>query len=300
MSRASRRSSIASPRTPASRSRSSPSPRTSLTAQITSAAAGGTLPGCASARFRSASRTPSRQTGWSTSTPTPLSSMRSDGTRSRSSALDLVTTDDGLVGVPSDSWAQLLVYRKDLFEAAGLGRADDIRHDPRRRRGAQQGRAGRHRRRDRQCRRDSFTQQTFEYFALANGCQRRRRRRQHHAHIAAVRRDVQLLHEPDQRTDRSPGVQDADTTRAAYFAGEAAMIVWSSFLLDELAGLRDDALPTCDECTDDPLFLGEEQRHRDRDQRTERRRAHAVRRDGLVRDQRGRRHGRRRSSSSST
>ena len=35
------------------------------------------------------------------------------------------------------------------------------------------------------------------------------------------------------------------------------MIVWSSFLLDELAGLRDDALPTCDECTDDPLFLAE-------------------------------------------
>src|SRR5688572_990427 len=36
------------------------------------------------------------------------------------SALDLVTVEDGLAGVPSDSWAQLLVYRKDLFEAAGL------------------------------------------------------------------------------------------------------------------------------------------------------------------------------------
>ena len=33
------------------------------------------------------------------------------------------------------------------------------------------------------------------------------------------------------------------------------MIVWSSFLLDELAGLRNDALPTCDECKSDPLFL---------------------------------------------
>jgi multiple sugar transport system substrate-binding protein len=53
------------------------------------------------------------------------------------------------------------------------------------------------------------------------------------------------------------GAQDADTTRAAYFAGDAAMIVWSSFLLDELAGLRDDALPTCPECADDPLFLAE-------------------------------------------
>ena len=38
-----------------------------------------------------------------------------------------------------------------------------------------------------------------------------------------------------------------DTTRATYFAGKAAMLIWSSYLLDELAGLRDDALPTCDE-----------------------------------------------------
>ena len=38
-----------------------------------------------------------------------------------------------------------------------------------------------------------------------------------------------------------PGNQDADTTRATYFAGNAAMVIWSSFLLDELAGLRNDA-----------------------------------------------------------
>ena len=54
----------------------------------------------------------------------------------------------------------------------------------------------------------------------------------------------------------SPGtVQNVDTTRATYFAGDAAMIVWSPFILDEMAGLRNDALPTCDECADDPLFL---------------------------------------------
>ena len=63
------------------------------------------------------------------------------------------------------------------------------------------------------------------------------------------------------------GVQDADTTRAAYFAGDAGMIVWSSFLLDELAGLRNDALPTCDECKSDPTVPREEQRHRHRHQR---------------------------------
>ena len=35
------------------------------------------------------------------------------------------------------------------------------------------------------------------------------------------------------------------------------MIIWSSFLLDELAGLRKDALPTCPECRRDKTFLAE-------------------------------------------
>jgi multiple sugar transport system substrate-binding protein len=51
------------------------------------------------------------------------------------------------------------------------------------------------------------------------------------------------------------GAQDVDTTRASYFAGQAAMIIWSTFILDEMAGLRNDALPTCPECKDDPGFL---------------------------------------------
>ena len=35
------------------------------------------------------------------------------------------------------------------------------------------------------------------------------------------------------------------------------MIVWSSFILDEMGGLRSDALPTCPECEDNPSFLVE-------------------------------------------
>ena len=35
-------------------------------------------------------------------------------------ALDLVTAGDSVVAVPSDSWAQMLVYRKDLFDAANV------------------------------------------------------------------------------------------------------------------------------------------------------------------------------------
>ena len=170
------------------------------------------------------------------------------------SALELVTTADGLAGVPSDSWAQLLVYRKDLFDAAGLeapttydtilAAAEELNT------GDQAGivlATGNDL---------GFVQQTFEYFAVANGCD-------------VVDADGNVTIDSPQCVETFDfytnlvnngsveGAQDADTTRAQYFAGEAAMIVWSSFILDELAGLRDDALPTCAECTDDPLFLAE-------------------------------------------
>src|SRR6185312_460450 len=39
------------------------------------------------------------------------------------------------------------------------------------------------------------------------------------------------------------------------FAGKAAMTVWSSFILDEMAGLRNDALPSCPQCRSDKTFL---------------------------------------------
>ena len=48
---------------------------------------------------------------------------------------------------------------------------------------------------------------------------------------------------------------DVAGARATYFAGQAAMVVWSPFILDEMAGLRDNALPNCPECADDTAFL---------------------------------------------
>jgi multiple sugar transport system substrate-binding protein len=59
------------------------------------------------------------------------------------------------------------------------------------------------------------------------------------------------------RTASVQGDQDATSTRAAYLAGKAAMIIWSSFLLDELAGLSNDARPTCPQCRADPSFLAD-------------------------------------------
>jgi multiple sugar transport system substrate-binding protein len=46
-----------------------------------------------------------------------------------------------------------------------------------------------------------------------------------------------------------PGELFWQQSRELYFAGRAAMIIWSPFILDELAGLRDSAPPTIN---DDP------------------------------------------------
>jgi len=53
------------------------------------------------------------------------------------------------------------------------------------------------------------------------------------------------------------GGQDATSTRTAYLAGKAAMVIWSSFVLDELAGLSNDARPICPQCRADPSFLAD-------------------------------------------
>ena len=167
-------------------------------------------------------------------------------------ALSLVESDGKPIAVPSDSWTQLLVYRKDLFQKAGLQTPDTfdkiLTAATKLKQSGQNGivaatKAG-----------DGFTQQTFEYFALANGCQ-----------LTDDQGNIQLttpqcvatfkFYDDLIRNGSAKGGQDADTTRASYFAGKSAMIVWSSFLLDELAGLRNDALPTCPECRSDKSFL---------------------------------------------
>lgn len=170
-------------------------------------------------------------------------------------ALELATVEDQVASVPSDAWGQLLVYRRDLFEQAGLEPPDtyerilaaaEALNDPAGQRfgiTASTDPA------------DVFTQQTFEHFALANGCR-------------LVDGDEVALNSPEcveaidtyrtLITDYSPGsVQSVDTTRSTYFAGQAAMLLWSPYILDEMAGLRQDTLPNCPECADNPRFLAE-------------------------------------------
>ena len=169
-------------------------------------------------------------------------------------ALDLTSADGEQVAVPSDAWAQLLFYRKDLFKAAGLAEPKTYADVQKAAEQLNEGKtagivAG-------TAPADSFTQQAFEQVALANGCE-----------LVNDAGDVTLNSPQCQEsfgyyTDlikktSVKGNQDADTTRATYFAGDAAMVIWSSFLLDELAGLRNDALPTCDQCKSDATWLAE-------------------------------------------
>ncbi|WP_322919377.1 ABC transporter substrate-binding protein [Nocardioides renjunii] len=170
------------------------------------------------------------------------------------SAVELTADGDEQLAVPSESWVQLLVYRKDLFEEAGLAEPttyDDVLaaaeelDSPEVAGFLGANVAG-----------DAFTAQTFEEIGLGNNCQM-----VDDAGEVTLDSDecVEALDFYGQlQQDYSvTGAQDVDTTRAAYFAGQGAMLIWSSFVLDELAGLRNDALPSCPECKDDPKFLAE-------------------------------------------
>jgi multiple sugar transport system substrate-binding protein len=168
--------------------------------------------------------------------------------------LSLVEVNGKPVAIPSDSWTQLLVYRKDLFDTAGLAAPttfEAIRAAAAKLEG--EGMAGIVAATKPG---DSFTQQTFEYLAVANSCQ-----------LVDQAGAITLTSKPCVdtfqfyvdliRTASVQGGQDATSTRAGYLAGKAAMVIWSSFVLDELAGLSNDARPTCPQCRADPSYLAD-------------------------------------------
>ena len=161
-------------------------------------------------------------------------------------------TKGNQLAVPSDGWAQLLLYRKDWFDQAGL--SAPTTYDELMKAAAAMKTADHAGITLATAPADSFTQQTFEHLALANGCQ-----------LVDDAGNITLTSPNCVQTFQTvsdlakkygpAGNQDVDSTRAAYFAGKAAMTVWSSFILDEMAGLRKDALPTCKECRSDKQYL---------------------------------------------
>lgn len=167
-------------------------------------------------------------------------------------ALELDSSDGKLLAVPSDGWAQLILYRKDLFERAGLRPPDT--YEALQAAAAKLNTGGIAGITLAVAPKDAFTAQSFEHIALANGCQ-----------LVDDAGNVTLDSPPCVRAfefyaglaknHSVKGMQDVDSTRATYFSGKAAMTIWSSFVLDELAGLRKDALPSCPECREDPEWL---------------------------------------------
>jgi multiple sugar transport system substrate-binding protein len=226
-------------------------PEDQLSTLITNASAGGKLPDVVLATPVADSQAYAKQEIFDTKAAQEVVDRLGPDTFSKK-ALDLVTADGKATGVPSDGWGQLLIYRKDLFDKAGLDAPkslDDVMAAAEKLNG--DGMAGITLG---TAPGDGFTHETFEHVALAQGCQ--------------------LVDDGGKVTIDSPecveafrwygdiagkysvkGNQDVDSTRGTYFAGRAAMMFWSPFLLDGMAGLRNDTRPSCPQCKKDPAVL---------------------------------------------
>jgi multiple sugar transport system substrate-binding protein len=166
-------------------------------------------------------------------------------------ALSLLTAEGNVMAVPSDGWGQLLIYRKDLFDRSGL-RAPTTLSDVLR--AARRLHSGRVAGITLATSPSQFTAESFEHVALAAGCELL----DDGGNVTLTSPECRYafeLYVDLARNYSVAGTQDVDSTRDTYFAGRAAMIFWSPFLLDAMAGLRDDAPPTCRQCRDDPAYL---------------------------------------------
>ncbi|WP_068108792.1 ABC transporter substrate-binding protein [Tropicimonas marinistellae] len=160
--------------------------------------------------------------------------------------LEMARTEDGWASVPSDGWTQMIVYRKDLFDGAGLEApttydavlaAVEALHNPPEMYGFVAATKAD----------DNFMSQVLEHVFLANG-------------VSPVdangfapldeAKTTEVLDFYKAIVEASPaGELFWKQSREIYFDGKAAMIIWSPFILDELAGLRDSNPPTIN---DDP------------------------------------------------
>jgi len=163
-----------------------------------------------------------------------------------SGALSMAAVADGYASVPVDGWTQMVVYRKDLFDAAGLAAPNtyadvlaalEALHNPPEMYGFVAATKID----------EGFMSQVLEHVFLANGVSPVDAGGFKPLDEAAT---TEVLEFYKAITEASPpGELYWKQSRELYFAGKAAMIIWSPFILDELAGLRDSAPPTIN---DDP------------------------------------------------
>ena len=161
-------------------------------------------------------------------------------------ALSMAAVEGGYASVPVDGWTQMVVYRKDLFDAAGLAAPntyDNIRaaiaklHNPPEMYGFVAATKVD----------ENFMSQVLEHVFLANGVSPVD---ENGFKPLDMKKTTEVLEFYKAIAEASPpGDLYWKQSRELYFAGKAAMIIWSPFILDELAGLRDSAPPTIN---DDP------------------------------------------------
>ncbi|NLP85291.1 extracellular solute-binding protein [Microbacterium sp. CFH 90308] len=168
-------------------------------------------------------------------------------------AIEAVTIDGEISAVPSDGWTHVIAYRSDLLEQAGVevpttveelaDAATTIKEElgiTGLAFGTQAGTA-------------SATEGIQSIFHSA-GCE--------------LVTDGEVVIDSDACTDAAEqflrlrnssvaGDFDVTSARAAYMNGDAAMLLFSTHILDELAGLDEATPATCPECAEQPAFLAE-------------------------------------------
>lgn len=153
-----------------------------------------------------------------------------------SGALNLVEIGGLYVTVPSDGWPQMIVYRADLFEEAGLEpptnyenvrAAIDALHNPPDMYAFVTGTDPS----------QVYMMQLLEFFSLANGATAVDEEGNVTIDTPAMVEALEFY--KDTAEASPPGNLYWLQARDLYFAGRTAMTVWSPFILDEMAGLRD-------------------------------------------------------------
>ncbi len=154
-------------------------------------------------------------------------------------ALNMAKSGSKIAAVPVDGWTQMVVYRKDLFEKAGLDAPTNYANITK----AIKTLSGDNMygfvaatKTD-----ENFMSQVLEHVLLANGVNLVKKggtKKQG----KALKNSLEFYKVLAKASP--PGELYWKQSRALYFAGRTPMIIWSPFIMDELAGLRDSAPPT--------------------------------------------------------
>ncbi|MEP1209804.1 MAG: extracellular solute-binding protein [Rhizobiaceae bacterium] len=156
-------------------------------------------------------------------------------------AINMAQSDGQTAAVPVDGWTQMVVYRKDAFDAAGLAAptsyaniaaAIEKLHNPPSMYGFVAATKVD----------ENFMSQVLEHVFLANGVSPVDSNGFKPLDAKATKEVLEFYRTIAKASP--PGELYWKQSRELYFAGKAAMIIWSPFILDELAGLRDSAPPT--------------------------------------------------------